>query len=103
MASDSSAGPRVRLRPWAKQLMSGRQRSGLHPANRSQASQPPGASPLGDGLSRRVCKHPGERMLPLWPSAFGLTDRGNYFMLTRVACGIAAAVSGVKAAASGVP
>jgi len=42
-------------------------------------------------------------MLPLWPSAFGLTDRGNYFMLTRVACGIAAAVSGVKASTSGVP
>jgi hypothetical protein len=53
--------------------------------------------------SRRVCKHPGERMLPLRPSALGLTDRGNCFMLTRVACGIAAAVSGVKAAASGVP
>lgn len=82
--------------------MSGRQRSGLLPANRSKASQPPGACLLGDGLSRRVCKHPGERVLPLRPSALGLTDRSNYFMLTRVACGIAAAVSGVKAAASGV-
>jgi len=42
-------------------------------------------------------------MLPQWPSVFGLTDRGNYFLLTRATCGIAAAVSGVKAAASGVP
>jgi hypothetical protein len=42
-------------------------------------------------------------MLPQWPSAFGLTDRGNYSLLTRVASGIAATVSGVKAAASGVP
>jgi hypothetical protein len=75
----------------------------LYPANGGRASQPPGARPLRDGLSRRVCTHPAGRMLPQWPSAFGLTDRGNYSLLTRAASGIAATVSGVKAAASGVP